>query len=109
MKVKNNDKVNAVVHRHTKKKIIQEGYPLYPAGEDIFNRNKLEENTDPEDVSKQKQPNGKEYGADELGYDLDVPGSDLDDQQEAIGNEDEENNYYSLGGDDHNDLLEDRD
>jgi hypothetical protein len=40
------------------------------------------------------------------GDDLDVPGSDLDDEQERIGNEDEENNYYSLGGDDHNELEE---
>jgi hypothetical protein len=37
-----------------------------------------------------------------------VPGSELDDEQEDIGNEDEENNYYSLGGDRHNDLDEDR-
>ena len=38
--------------------------------------------------------------------DLDIPGSELDDDQELIGNEDEENNYYSLGGDDHDDLDE---
>ena len=37
---------------------------------------------------------------------LDVPGSELDDQQESVGSEDEENNYYSIGGDDHNDLEE---
>lgn len=35
------------------------------------------------------------------GEGLDVPGSELDDQQESIGSEDEENNYYSLGGDNH--------
>jgi len=35
------------------------------------------------------------------GESLDVPGSELDDQQESIGSEDEENNYYSLGGDNH--------
>lgn len=33
--------------------------------------------------------------------DLDIPGSELDDQMENIGSEDEENNYYSLGGDRH--------
>lgn len=33
--------------------------------------------------------------------DLDVPGADLDDADENIGSEDEENNEYSLGGDDH--------
>jgi hypothetical protein len=37
---------------------------------------------------------------------LDVPGAELDDADEQIGEEDEENNYYSLGGDDHNDLEE---
>ncbi|MDB5232563.1 MAG: hypothetical protein JWN76_3368 [Chitinophagaceae bacterium] len=30
---------------------------------------------------------------------LDVPGEELDDNNEGIGEEDEENNYYSLGGD----------
>lgn len=33
------------------------------------------------------------------GDDIDVPGSEQDDDNEAIGEEDEENNYYSLGGD----------
>ena len=37
---------------------------------------------------------------------LDVPGAELDDANELIGEEDEENNYYSLGGDDHSDLDE---
>lgn len=36
---------------------------------------------------------------------LDVPGSELDDANEQIGEEDEENNYYSLGSD-NNDNLE---
>ena len=35
----------------------------------------------------------------DLNTDLDVPGSELDDENENIGEEDEENNYYSLGGD----------
>ncbi|WP_375560482.1 hypothetical protein ACE193_22765 [Bernardetia sp. OM2101] len=35
------------------------------------------------------------------GETIDVPGSELDDQQESVGSEDEENNYYSLGGDNH--------
>ncbi len=33
------------------------------------------------------------------GNDLDVPGTEDDDSDEAIGEEDEENNIYSLGGD----------
>jgi len=42
------------------------------------------------------------------GQDLDIPGSELDDDSESVGSEDEENNSYSLGGDNHNDLEEDR-
>jgi hypothetical protein len=38
--------------------------------------------------------------------DLDIPGSELDDEQEAKGSEDEENNSYSLGGDDKENLDE---
>jgi hypothetical protein len=37
------------------------------------------------------------------GEDLDIPGADEDDADEAIGEEDEENNEYSLGGDNHDD------
>ena len=43
----------------------------------------------------------------DLNTDLDVPGSDLDDENESIGEEDEENNYYSLGGDRHEGQEED--
>ena len=39
------------------------------------------------------------YPVDFSGKDIDIPGSELDDAQEAIGEEDEENNSYSLGGD----------
>ncbi len=38
---------------------------------------------------------------DMTGESLDVPGSSADDADERIGEEDEENNYYSLGGDNH--------
>jgi len=43
----------------------------------------------------------------DLNTDLDIPGSELDDANEEIGEEDEENNYYSLGGDQHENLEED--
>lgn len=43
-----------------------------------------------------------------LAEDLDIPGAELDDENEAIGEEDEENNYYSLGGDRHENLEEDQ-
>jgi hypothetical protein len=40
--------------------------------------------------------------------DLDIPGAEDDDANEEIGEEDEENNYYSLGGDAHENLEEDK-
>jgi hypothetical protein len=40
--------------------------------------------------------------------DMDIPGSELDDLSESLGSEDEENNYYSLGGDNHESLEENR-
>jgi hypothetical protein len=46
------------------------------------------------------------WPVDMAGEDLDVPGSELDDSNEAIGAEDEENNSYSIGGDRHEDNLE---
>ena len=48
------------------------------------------------------------WPVDFAGDDLDIPGSEDDDAQEAIGSEDEENNSYSLGSDRHTDLEEDR-
>lgn len=41
------------------------------------------------------------------GKDLDIPGRGLDDDQEEIGSEDEENNHYSLGSDDNDNLEQD--
>ena len=99
------------------KKAGAEGYPLYSPEDDVYNKLKEEEDIDPEDVTKIKHAdetdtkekrNEKGFEDDESGDDLDVPGSELDDEQEKIGSEDEENNYYSLGGDDHNDLDEDK-
>ena len=52
--------------------------------------------------------NEKDFKDDVSGDDLDVPGSEFDEGVEVNGNEDEENNYYSLGGDDHNDLDKDK-
>jgi hypothetical protein len=46
------------------------------------------------------------WPVDMAGEDLDVPGAELDDDNEAIGAEDEENNYYSLGGDRLEDNME---
>ncbi|MEI6947026.1 hypothetical protein V9K67_07465 [Paraflavisolibacter sp. H34] len=45
--------------------------------------------------------------SEDLNTDLDIPGSELDDENESLGEEDEENNYYSLGGDRHEAQEED--
>jgi len=42
--------------------------------------------------------NEKGFGTARSGSDLDIPGSEADDLNESIGEEDEENNSYSLGG-----------
>jgi len=63
------------------------GYPAYPPGDDIYSKEKAE----PYDEAEESP----------LDLGLDVPGSELDDANELIGEEDEENNYYSLSdGDD---------
>jgi hypothetical protein len=50
----------------------------------------------------------RSWPVDFTGNELDVPGSEDDDAREQIGNEDEENNSYSLGSDRHSDLDESR-
>lgn len=87
------------------------GYPFYPNSEDVYSRLKEETEIDPEDPSKFKVKNEipditneKDFADDLSGGDLDIPGSELDDAQEIIGSEDEENNYYSLGGDNHDEV-----
>lgn len=92
-----------------------QGYPANPPGQDIYDKFLEEEEVNPEDISRVKESNemggpgiNNEHPSDgsDPGSDLDVPGSELDDNEEAIGSEDEENNYYSLGGDDHTNLDE---
>ena len=76
---------------------------------------KEEKDIDPDDLSKIKPAHDTweidpeeelDIEGDLLEDELDVPGSELDDDQEDTGNEDEENNYYSLGGDNHEGLEE---
>jgi hypothetical protein len=49
---------------------------------------------------------GSSLNGDTSGSALDVPGSEADDELEMTGSEDEENNHYSLGGDNHEALEE---
>ena len=87
-------------------------YPLYPSDEDIFNKDQKVE-LNPEDPTRRKVPyekpgkmNEKDFEEDVSGSDLDVPGSESD-EESITGSEDEENQYFSLGGDDHEKLDED--
>jgi hypothetical protein len=89
---------------------------LYPPSEDIYSKLHKEDDINPADITQKKVPvennngrklNEKDFEEATVGSDLDIPGSELDDSQEEIGSEDEENNYYSIGGDNHNDLEED--
>ena len=68
----------------------------YLENEDIFNQEEMLSLDGDGIPETDQQPN------DDLN--LDVPGAELDDAQESIGSEDEENNYWSLGGDNHEDL-----
>jgi len=81
------------------------GYPVYPESEDIFSRSIKEDDLNPEDISNKKKSHENHLES----IDLDIPGSELDNEMEIIGSEDEENNYYSIGGDDHIDLDERQD
>lgn len=98
------------------KKTELPGYPQYPASEDVYRKFIEKRDIDPEEISKLKEfnenwkkgaNNEKDFNDDRSGSDLDVPGSEVDDQMELIMNEDEENSFYSLGGDGHNNLDED--
>ena len=105
-----------------KKKIINEtknrekklpGYMPYPEDEDIYSKFK-EEAMDPEEIVEGVSITGKIEPSNRMinsvpgVSELDIPGSELDDDTEALGNEDEENNYYSLGGENHEDLENDK-
>jgi hypothetical protein len=90
--------------------INDSGYPLYPPSEDIYNQFTEEMDIDPENILEPKQRNTDDVKPrneeDLVSDDLDVPNSEADDAEEAVGSEDEENNYYSIGGDNHDNLEE---
>ncbi len=97
---------------------VLQGYQLYPEGDDIYIKYQERKDINTEGISniKELNENDKVLASNEIfsdddasGNDLDIPGSELDDDQEIVGSEDEENNYYSIGGDDHDNLDEDKD
>jgi len=117
MKVKGENTKRAGRKAGQEKETALPGYPIYPESEDIYNQYEEEKDIDPEVISKSKDRIENEKDKSRLkkdsdddvsGRDLDIPGSELDDKQEDIGSEDEENNYYSIGGDGHDNLDEDK-
>ncbi len=79
--------------------------PIYDKEEDIYQQATEEPLRDEENSNSRNHTPQPPSSVD----DLDIPGTELDDADEAIGEEDEENNYYSLGGDNHDDLEESKD
>ncbi len=89
------------------------GYPTYPFEDNVtqklqeeINLNSLGAMTFQGLDKNLKSLNEQNKLGDYTANELDIPGTELDDTDEAIGSEDEENNHYSLGGDNHNDLDE---
>jgi hypothetical protein len=64
---------------------------------------------DVKDMLDSTDTEGDPLSEDNTASGLDVPGSELDDENERIGAEDEENNYYSLGSDNNDNLEESED
>lgn len=117
MKDKTDNKGQLLLNQTDEAKVNLIGDTSYPNSEDIYNKSQEEDNINPEDISTKKDVNEAEPNKNSnednsndtvSGNDLDIPGAELDDNKENIGSEDEENNYYSLGGDEHNDLEEDK-
>lgn len=115
MKTENNDKKN-MKNKDTK------GYPSYPKSEDIYQQHEAEEEIDPNDPAEEKDetdsnakrqlPLDKLVEKDNLKAKvegLDIPGENLEETDDAMGDVDEENQYYSLGGERHEGLEESED
>ena len=87
-------------------------YPLHTVSEDN-DTNYSEEDLHPEIITLSKvhavesgKINEKDGKNDMIGSDVDLSGSVLSNEQENYGNEDEENNYCSLGRTTYNDIYE---
>jgi hypothetical protein len=96
---------------HLNKNSLEEGYPLYPEEEDIYMKAKKDRKLNPDVVTSFALPKGpankQSLNEDLLEENLDLLEFEPDDEVK-LGIEDEENSYYSLGGDDHIDLEENR-
>ena len=72
-------------------------YPINPISGNVYNQEKEETEIGIKHITPIIAPNEKKDFKDNMsGDDLGIPNSALDDQQESIGSEYEENNYYAL-------------
>lgn len=77
------------------------GYPVYPASDDILNNKQTQFDINVENLSESTEQHQDKIIIDDALIDsvmdtnFDIPGTELDDKDEAIGSEDEENNFYS--------------
>ena len=73
--------------------------PVYKEEDDIYNREKeVPFGSEDQEVGLSRMSDRNP------GDDLDIPGTELDDANENIGEEDEENNYYSLNDEKEDDI-----
>lgn len=111
-----NSKKNSKVKEQLKKKVNEKApentdtpIQLVPGNEADVTKEDLEA-LGPKDLSMDmgddEDLKHRVYPLDFAGNELDVPGAELDDASERIGSEDEENNPYSIGGDNHDKLEE---
>ena len=115
MKKESNNETMSHPEEIKEQKISLEGYPSFPPKDDIYNKLQKEDFVDTDGVFQNNRDRGTLEYPHEIDFqhvirdrDLDIPGAELDDEQESIGSEDEENNYYSIGGDNHDNLEEDK-
>jgi hypothetical protein len=80
--------------------MLRSGDSYYPSKDEDQLVNASMDNTDFEGEALNERGFGL---SNRTGKDLDVPGEDADDRMEDIGEEDEENNEYSLGSDENDD------
>jgi hypothetical protein len=83
--------------------LLEKGYTDMPGEDENLRKSELDQDDD-----DGTPLNEGSTATDVSGGDLDTSGTDEDDQMEDIGEEDEENNFYSLGGDNNESLDGDK-
>lgn len=89
------DETTEVTNQQNTNVSKEEKKTLSDAAEKVVSRDQAAlEHAKPDQYDEEGEPLNEKAGL--SGSDLDVPGSELDDDEEKIGEEDEENNSYSL-------------